>query len=106
MSLNPIILQRIFRIRQEGLHQIVTRNDAGHVYGICATMDEAIETAICQARETSRAGYRVILELKQPNGKWKTEYIADPPIGDAEVRSLDLPLSATDARAAQRGVKS
>ena len=47
--------------------------------GVDRTIYGAVRTAQREATLASREGYRIFIEVEQPDGNWKREAIIDPP---------------------------
>lgn len=72
--------QRLFRIHREGPYRFVIRGDNAQdsPYGVDRDINTAIGSARREAALARRAGCRVVVEVEQPDGKWKREFAVDP----------------------------
>jgi hypothetical protein len=72
---------RVIRVHHEGPRRFVTRNEnpTDSPLGVDRTIYGAVGTAQREATLASRKGYRIFIEVEQPDGKWKREAVIDPP---------------------------
>lgn len=74
--------RRIFRVHQRQDGKFESRNEFPNYspLGVDASLNQALGTAHREATLTSRdEGCAVVIEVMQPNGKWKRHDIIQPP---------------------------
>lgn len=75
-------LQRTYRIhrRRDGRFESRNEHPKDSPLGVDSNLDMAIGSAHREATMTARAeGCAVVIEVQQPNGKWKRHEIVQPP---------------------------
>jgi hypothetical protein len=73
---------RTFRIhrRPDGRYESRNEHPGDSPLGVDSSLDMAIGSAHREATNTAKAeGCRVVIEVQQPNGKFKRETIVEPP---------------------------
>src|SRR3954462_13258876 len=73
--------QRVFRIRRRADGRYESRNEFTNEspLGVDQSLSQAIGTARRGATLASRDGCQVVIEVQQPNGKWKRVDVVEPP---------------------------
>lgn len=75
------ISQRVFRISQRADGRYISRNEfpSDSPLGVDTSLSQAIGTALREATLASREGCQVVIEVQQPNKKWKRIDVIEPP---------------------------
>ena len=72
---------RRFRIhqRQDGRYVSLSEHPGDSPLGVDYSLSQAIGTATREATLASRGGCRVVIEVQQPNKRWKRVEVISPP---------------------------